>query len=252
MKIVIIEDEEYASERLSELICEIDSNHQVLAILTSVNESIQWFTDHSNYLPDLVLSDIQLTDGLSFSIFENINTFLPVIFTTAYDEYAIEAFKHNGISYLLKPIVRRELQSSLEKHELLKGKSTFDIEKIKSIFPVASKEYKKRFMIQAAGRIKTIEADSIMCFQSEGKMVYMNTFENTSLPSDMTLESLSQSLDPAQFFRINRKYIINFKAIKSMYQMSRGRVKIELCYGQFEDMIVSVERSSEFKKWLDK
>lgn len=252
MKIIIIEDEDLAAERLSELINEIDPSVEILAVLSSVKESVKWLTN--NNLPDLMFVDIQLSDGLSFSIFEAVEINIPIIFTTAYDQYAIKAFKFNSIDYLLKPIRKEELTASLNKYNKVKSSPLFDFEELLRQMRPGEVNYKKRFLIQYGQKIKKVEVEEIAYFYAMEKNVFVVTHQNAQYPVDYSLDKLQDMLDPGKFFRINRKIIISMDAIKNLHPWSRSRIKIDLAPipPKFIEPLVSVERASDFKAWLDK
>jgi len=251
MKALIIEDEKLAAERLEELIEEIDSSIEIAAKLTSIAQSVKWLKKNK---PDLIFLDIQLEDGISFSIFDQIKVNVPVIFTTAYDQYAIKAFKLNSIDYLLKPIKKSELDESLQKYKNLKLASLTDFEEI--IKSIQNKEVsnKKRFLIQYGQKIKKVEAGEIAYFYALEKSVFLTTFQNNIYPVDYTLDALQEIIDPEKFFRINRKMIIGFDSIKNMIPYSRSRIKIDLSPAPPKEIeaLVSVERAASFKEWMDK
>ncbi len=251
MKAVIIEDEKLAAERLEELISEVDSSIEISAKLVSVEQSINWLRQNK---PDLIFLDIQLEDGLSFSIFDKVEIDIPIIFTTAYDQYAIKAFKLNSIDYLLKPIKKNDLRESLRKLKDIKSSYLMDFEEI--IKSIQNKEinYKKRFLIQYGQKLKKVEADEIAFFYALDKNVFLTTFDIHTFPVDFTLDKLCDILDPEKFFRINRKIIISFNSIKNMIPYSRSRIKIDVAPEppKHIDALVSVERSSLFKEWMNK
>lgn len=251
MKTIIIEDEKLAAERLEELIKEIDPSIEISAKLPSIEQSIKYLKQNK---PDLIFLDIQLEDGLSFSIFEKVEVDIPIIFTTAYDQYAIKAFKLNSIDYLLKPIKKEELREALNKYKNIKTSFLMDFEEI--IRSIQNKEicYKKRFLIQYGQKIKKVEIDEVAYFYAMEKNVFLTTSSGNTFPIDFTLDKLQEVIDPEKFFRINRKMIVAFSAIKNMIPYSRSRIKIELHPPEPKDVeaLVSVERSSAFKEWMDK
>lgn len=252
MKIIIIEDEELAAERISGLINEIDPSIEILEVLTSIKDSVKWL--NNNNQPDLMFVDIQLSDGLSFSIFETVEVNIPIIFTTAYDQYAIKAFKFNSIDYLLKPIRKEELTASLSKYKKVKPSSFFDFEELLRQMRPEEVSYKKRFLIQYGQKIKKVEVEEIAYFYAMEKNVFLVTHQNAQYPVDYSLDKLQDMLDPGKFFRINRKIIISMDAIKNLHPWSRSRIKIDLTPQppKFIEPLVSVERASDFKEWLDK
>ncbi len=251
MKTIIIEDEKLAADRLEELIKEVDPSIEISARFTSVEQSIKYLKRNK---PDLIFLDIQLEDGLSFSIFDKVDLDIPIIFTTAYDQYAIKAFKLNSIDYLLKPIRKEGLRESLNKYKNIKSSYLMDFEEI--INSIQNKEisYKKRFLIQYGQKIKKVEIEEVAYFYAMDKNVFLTTSSGNTFPIDYTLDNLQEVIDPEKFFRINRKMVIGFDAIKNMIPYSRSRIKIELIPPEPNDVeaLVSVERSSAFKEWLDK
>ncbi len=251
IKALIIEDEIAAAKRLSKLIREADPSVEILEILDSVSSSIKWLTQ--NPPPDLMFLDINLGDGQSFSILEQLNIECPVIFTTAYDEYAIKAFKVNSVDYLLKPIKADELKFSIEKY---KKNANAGVESdIKSLLKTISqqeKPWKTRFIVSYGDKIKTIEVASVAYFMIIEKSCFLQTFDKVSYGINYSLDQLEDMLDPSAFYRINRRYIISYASIKNMWSYSRSRIKLQLQPVSDEEIIVSTLRSSGFKEWLDK
>jgi DNA-binding LytR/AlgR family response regulator len=253
MKVVIIEDEAFAALRLKKMIQDYNPEIKILAELESVAESVKWFK--SNPEPDLIFLDIHLEDDLSFAIFEQVNISSPVIFTTAFDEYAIKAFKLKSIDYLLKPIVHEELAAALKKYEQFSGlhRNSIDLQSLYNLLTTNEKKYRERFSISVGTKIKIVEALDIAYFFVMDKGVYLRTVQGSTYNIDFTLDKLEEMLNPASFFRINRKYLINITSIANMVAYSRGRIKLELkpkADDEFET-IVSIDRSGEFKKWLN-
>jgi DNA-binding LytR/AlgR family response regulator len=251
MNVLLIEDEEAAALRMQKMLRQLAPDINILAVTDSIESSVEWLQQNAS--PDLIFSDIHLADGSSFEIFRETDVTSPVIFTTAFDKYALEAFKLNSIDYLLKPIKAEELSQSLEKWKRLKGreKPAFDYQSLlHALQPNHSKTFQKRLVIRYGAHIKTVEVADIAFFFTQEKVTFLNTFENKKLPVDNTLDELEVMLDPAQFFRINRQFIINVKAIGSMYSYSKSRVKIELNPSCEIETIVSTERSASFKNWL--
>jgi len=250
MKVIIIEDEKVAAERLEKLIREINPSIDILARLGSIKEAKRWLWQNK---ADLIFLDIQLSDGVSFSIFENLDINTPVIFTTAYDQYAIKAFNLNSIAYLLKPIRKKELKESLQKFEKLKSSYAIDFETLLADLEGRKPNYKKRFMLQIGERWQKVEVLQIAFFYAMEKAVFCKTFDNEHFPMDYSLDRLYDMLDPEYFFRINRKYIINIESIKKMIAWSRSRIKLELIpEPPNAETIVSVERALHFKQWIDR
>lgn len=250
LRIAIIEDEILAADRLEEMVKEIRPDAHILVKLQSVSESVEWLEKNS---ADLIFLDIQLSDGIGFSIFEQIKTNTPVIVTTAYDQYAIRAFKLNSIDYLLKPIRLGELQESLYKFENLKLKKQPDFDRLLDLLSSGEARYKKRFLVRYGQILQKVEVDDIAYFYAFEKNVFLSTFNNERLAIDYTLDKLQEELNPSQFFRINRKMIINIKAIKKMYAYSRSRIKLDLSPPEPKQVeaLVSIERTSDFKAWID-
>lgn len=254
MKVVIIEDESLAALRLKKMIQEFNPEIKILAELESVAESVKWFRSHSE--PDLIFLDIQLEDDISFAIFDQVNISSPVIFTTAFDEYAIKAFKLKSIDYLLKPIVHEELAAALKKYEQFMGlhQNTVDLKSLYNLLTDKEKKYRERFSITVGTKIRIIEVPDISYFFVLDKGVFLRTRQGNTFSIDFTLDKLERMLDPGSFFRINRKYLVNVTSIANMVSYSRGRVKLELnpkADNAF-DTIVSIDRSSDFKKWLNR
>ena len=250
MNILIVEDESFAADKLEQMLMEVDPDIRILAKTGSIKDSVKWLMDHT---ADLIFLDIQLSDGLSFTIFEQIPVNIPVIFTTAYDQYAIKAFQLNSIAYLLKPIRKSDLAESLRKYHSLRSAFSIDFDLLMANIQGRKPEYKKRFLIQIGERIRKIEITEVAYFFVLEKGVYLKTFQGNSYPVDYALDRLETLLNPEKFFRINRKYIVNMDAISNMVAYSRGRVKLELRPKADEeyDAIVSVDRAAAFKKWLN-
>lgn len=250
MNVLIVEDESLAAEKLELMLKEIDSSINVLAKCGSIKESVKWLMEHT---ADLIFLDIQLSDGISFSIFEQVIINTPIIFTTAYDQYAIRAFQLNSVAYLLKPIRKSDLAGSLRKYQTLKSAFTIDFDALIANLQGREPEYKKRFMIQIGEKIRKIEVAEVAYFYVLEKGIYLKTFQGNSYPVEFTLDRLEAMLNPEKFFRINRKYMVNMDSIANMVAYSRGRIKLELkpkADDEF-DTIVSVDRSADFKKWLN-
>lgn len=251
MKVIIIEDEKPSARRLQRMLKAL--NIQTDTLLHSVKESINWFENNDH--PDLIFLDIQLSDGLSFEIFDAIEITSPIIFTTAYDEYALQAFKLNSIDYLLKPIDEEELKLAVNKYKSripIHEPVTIDFNDIKKMLsnPI-EREYKKRFSIKVGQHLKLINIDEIECFFSENKGTYLHTSEGRNYLLDTTLEQLETELDPDEFFRINRKFFVNIDAIKDMISYTNSRLQIKLNSYNEQDVIVARERVKDFKDWLE-
>lgn len=250
MNIIIIEDEKPAARLLQRKVEKLGMNVSIM--LHSVEESITWFQNNSH--PDLIFLDIQLSDGLSFEIFEAIDIKSAVIFTTAYDEYALRAFKLNSIDYLLKPIDEDDLEIAISKFKNQFQKNTisnFDFEMIKKMLVnPAEKEYKKRFTVKVGQQLKLIDIQEVECFYSQDKGTYLHTLDNRDYLLDGTLEQLETDLNPEDFYRISRKFIIPMKAIKEIQMHSNSRLKLVLPTYKDDEVIVARERVGDFKEWI--
>ena len=250
MNIIIIEDEKPAARLLERKIEKL--GYSIITLLHSVEESLLWFQNNSH--PDLIFLDIQLSDGLSFEIFEKIDIKSAVIFTTAYDEYALRAFKLNSIDYLLKPIDEEELATAISKFAnqfQVNSVSNLDFEAIKRMLvnPI-SKEYRKRFSVKIGQQIKVIDVAEIEFLYSENKGTYIHTSDNRDYLIDSSLEVVEAELNPNDFFRISRKYIIPLQSVKEIQVYSNSRLKISLPTYKADEVIVARERVSDFKEWL--
>ena len=246
MKVVIIEDEKPAARRLNRMLNEIGI--EPIAMLHSVEEAINWF--YTNEHPDLLFLDIQLSDGLSFEIFEEVENKSAIIFTTAYDEYALKAFKLNSVDYLLKPIDSDELENAVNQYKNIEAKTNnqnFNLEQLKKLITPSQKNYKKRFTFKIGQHLKMISIEAIECFYSEDKVTHIHTIDNRSFLIDDTLEQLEIKLQPETFFRVSRKYFININAIKDIISYSNSRLKIILQSYNESEIIVSRERVKDFK-----
>lgn len=254
MKVLIVEDEAPAAEKLERYLRKFDSSIEIAARLDSVAAAVKWIDANHDDI-DLIFMDVQLLDGLSFQIFSETDVRKPVIFTTAFNEFALDAFKANGIDYLLKPITFTDLATSLKKLENLKqqfGSSATQREKIERVLSTAAaREYKTRFMVKLGEHIRSITADNISLFYADGRDVYLVTAQNRKFIIDYTLEGLESILDPSIFFRLNRTFILNINAIKDVVVYSNSRLKIMLNQEFDKEMIVSREKVSEFKDWFD-
>lgn len=250
INVLIVEDEKIAAERLEKLIRETAPDFSIIARLTSIKESVKWLLENK---ADLIFLDIQLSDGLSFSIFDTITINTPIIFTTAYDQYAIRAFKLNSISYLLKPVRKEDLAEAIVKFRTLKQSQPVDFESLLSAIK-GNSEYRKRFLIQLGEKFRKIETSDIAYFYACEKSVFMRTFEGNNYACENTLDTLEEMLDPSQFFRINRRYLISMRSIKSMLAWSRSRVKITVQPPADDEMdtVVSIDRATDFKNWINK
>ena len=252
MNIMIIEDETLAAEKLENLKKELDASVNILGKLKSIETVTDWF-ESSGDKPDLIISDIRLLDGLSFEIFKQVDYKGAVIFTTAYDQYAIKAFEVNSIDYLLKPVQKEKLKNSLEKFKSLNSamESPFPYEELVAMIKGQQQEYKSRFMVRTGNKIVAVPVEKISYFYSQNKLTYIVTHDNKKYPLDQPLEVIDKQLDPKQFFRANRQFIITFESVDEIHPYFKGRVKINLKHQPDEEIIISAEKSPEFKKWLD-
>ena len=249
MNCLIVEDEKVAAERLSGLIKKYDPTIDITGIVQSVKNAVQWLNTHQ--APDLIFMDIQLADGLSFEIFEQTIVKTPVIFTTAYDEYALKAFKVNSIDYLLKPIDYQELKNAIDKFKENNLRKEIPAQVFDSILQSLTKNYKNKFVIKVGEHIKIFTIDDVQCFYSMEKYTFLQNNSGRDYAINYTLDRLEDLLDPAQFFRINRKFIVSFSAISDIISYSNSRLKVKLNSNKSNDLIVSREKVQDFKKWLE-
>jgi DNA-binding LytR/AlgR family response regulator len=251
IKVLILEDEDAASARLKKMIAEILPEAEFLAIIPGVKQGLEWFA--ANKHPDLIFADIQLNDGTSFDIFTKVETESPVIFTTAYDAYALNAFKLNSIDYLLKPIKKTDLTTAIEKFKHLhysdNKKESGNLQQLLQALQ-KTQQYKQRFVLRIGEHMKIIEVPDIAYFYTENKANFIITKEGKRYLSDNNLDQLESMLDPKLFFRINRQFIIGYSSIAEMFSYSKSRVLLKLNPPSKLDTIVSTERSAAFKAWL--
>ncbi len=254
MRVVIVEDEKLSAERLAHLVKKIDPSFEIVAQVDSVKRTVQWL--ESNPAPDLIFLDIQLADGLSFEIFDKSKVTSPVIFTTAYDEYAIKAFKVNSIDYLLKPIDEEELKAAIEKFKQLmpsmEPTQTLPADRLENLLASLSKSYKERFIIKVGDHLKSVETSTIDHFMSQEKATFIQNKEGKRFIVDFTLDQVESLVDPSFFFRINRKYIVSFPAIKDIIAWSNSRLRLVLNNSDDSDVVVAREKVNAFKEWLDR
>ncbi len=244
LRVVIIEDEKPAARRLQRMLAK--ESVLVSTMLHSVTEAVSWLRQHP--APDLIFADIQLSDGISFDIFEQVPVQSAIIFTTAYDQYAIRAFKLNSIDYLLKPVKQDELHFALGKFYKNKDKEV-DIQQLISTLK-HDKIYKKRFGVQYGAHLQSIPVEEVAYFYSQDKTTWLVTYSGEEFIYDQALEKIEKQLNPESFFRINRQFILSTKAIKDMVQYTNSRLKIILQPKTQTDVIVARERVKAFKKWL--
>jgi two-component system, LytTR family, response regulator LytT len=253
IRYLIIEDEEPAARRLQKLVSETAPESELLDSIVSVRSAVQWFA--ANAAPDLVFMDIHLADGLSFEIFKEADITCPIIFITAYDKYALEAFKVNSIDYLLKPVKKEDLGRALQKFKKLQASPAqppVDFSKLINILQEGkAASYKKRFVIKYGDHIKTIETTDAAYFYTETRVNFLVTNDGKRYAIDYYLDQLEDMLDPRLFFRINRQFIISIHSIEEMLSYSKSRILLKLKPAAKLETIVSTERSAAFKAWLD-
>jgi len=250
MKALLIEDEPYAVQQVQSLLAESAPEITLIAVLDSIESTVKWFSAHSP--PDLVFMDVHLADGSCFEIFTHIEISSPVVFITAYDQYALDAFRVNGLDYLLKPLKKKDLERSLERfYEISSNKSDrMDYNRIAREILQNSGQYQKRLLIRYGQKITIIEIADVAYFYAETKDTLICTFDKRHYPADQNLEQLQNILSPEEFFRVNRKFLINSRAITSMTSYSRSRIKLHLNPPFDEDVIVSTDKTPGFKNWL--
>ncbi len=252
MRVLIIEDEAPAFRRLQKILEGVAPEIEILEVLDSVSDSVEWLQTKGN--PDLIFMDIQLSDGLSFRIFDEVALTCPVIFTTAYDAYMMQAFKVSSIDYLLKPIKEEDLRRSLAKYQQMKESfSQNDIGDLNQLIrkiQKTDKQYKPRFLVKQGDKLISVETQDISFFNTRNGVVFLYTAHNRNFLMDYTLDELSQQLDPQQFYRANRQYLINFKAIKTVHKYHKGKLLVELDQYTDHEVVVSAEKASTFKGWL--
>lgn len=254
LNVLIVEDETPAADKLERYLKKYSEGIQVLHRIDTVKESVQWLRDHQAKV-DLIFMDVQLKDGISFSIFQEIKIEKPIIFITAYNEFALDAFKVNSIDYLLKPITFTDLSVSLKKMESLSSQLRWNEEKNKTItqnLPSSpAKSYKNRFMVKLGEHIRSITSEEISFFFADGRDVYLITNQLRKFIIDYTLEGLDEILDPKQFYRVNRSYIVNISSIQDVVVYSNSRLKITPIIKWEKEIIVSRDKVNDFKQWFD-
>lgn len=247
METIIVEDEKLAAERLKRLVSKVNPNIKIQTILGSVEETVKYLMVTS---PDLIFLDIHLADGSSFEIFDQVKVTAPIIFTTAYDEYALKAFDVNSIDYLLKPVDEQSLKKSLDKLSQLKKHLPQGIEQLLASFKDKTIQYRQRLMVVFGTKLKAVKVSEIAYFFAENKLVYLMENSGYSYIVDETLDQLHPTLDPSLFFRVNRGFIVNIDAIAQMNSYSRSRIKIHLHPKCDKECITSTEKTPDFKAWL--
>ncbi|WP_109832499.1 LytR/AlgR family response regulator transcription factor [Reichenbachiella versicolor] len=251
MKVLIIEDEAPAFRRLQKLLEEIDSQIEIIDVFDGVQETVKYLQSHK--APDLIFMDIQLSDGISFEIFDQVEVKKPVIFTTAFDEYTLRAFKVNSIDYLLKPINQEDLIQSINKYKSLHvydSPSESNLSKIIKEIHLTDVKYKSRFLVKIGEKMLSVETKDIGSFHAKNGLVYLQTKQNKFYVIDHTLDEIIESLDPEKFFRANRQFIICYDCVTIVHKYGKGKLLVETSPIQEEQIIVSSERASVFKRWL--
>ncbi len=255
MKILIIEDEQNAVEKLERVLGRYDSSLEIVGRTKSISESVIWLENPKNS-PDLILSDIQLTDGLSFEIFKQLEVKSPIIFITAFDEYALEAFKLNSIAYLLKPVSLADLSESMEKLKNLQSNFSASQQNQQlqalqnALGMIQQNPYKERFMVKLGEHIRSVPVERIEFFYAEGRTVFLITKNSKKFVIDYKLEQLEKFLNPTEFMRVNRSFILNIRAIKEVLVYSQSRLKVEMNLESPKEIIISRDKVGGFKEWF--
>lgn len=254
MKTLIIEDEYPAAERLTRLIQKTDDRMEVIDVLDSIEAARRWFARHK--APDLIFSDIQLSDGLSFVIFDEIDVKSPIIFTTSYDEYAIKAFKVKSIDYLLKPIKQTELAAAIQKYRELTGPTFMQeyglkIQSLLDVLPITEKKYKTRFLVRQHDQLLPVFQEDVAYFFTTNELVCLVCKDKQQYLVDYTLEELEKLLDPARFFRLNRQFITALPAVRKIHKYFNGKLKLDLQPDPDQEVVISREKASIFKEWVE-
>jgi len=249
MKVIIIEDEKPAAEKLQKAIQHIDPSIEIVAVLNSVKASTEWL--EQNPMPDLLFMDIELGDGLSFKIFDAITINSPVIFCTAFDEYWQEAFEHNSIDYLLKPVKQEKLEIALKKYDMLKQHFASSFQQLQQWRQQpAVNGYKKRFLVKRGTDYVSIKTEDISYFYATHKLVCMVDSKAQKFILDQSLSDIEKQLDPSQFYRVNRKYLVQLSAIKKIKTYPKSKLQLEVEPVTNEEIVISQENVSAFKEWM--
>ena len=251
MRTIIIEDEQLSARRLESMIKNYDQNVEIVCKLESVQESVEWFKNNPH--PDLIFLDVHLEDGLSFEIFDKVKVNVPIIFTTAFDEYAIKAFKHKSIDYLLKPIIQEDLNKAIEKYKNWNNEksSLIDMKELLKLLQEKSQPYRQRFSTAVGEKLKSFNISDVAYFFSTAGITFavLNSKKQYSL--DISLDALTEKVDPGHFYRVNRQYLVKLSAIVNVHVFPKSRLKLELDPPVTEDVFVSIDKVPEFKRWLD-
>jgi len=249
MKVLILEDETLAADKLETTLLELMPEWQIASRIKSISSAVEWLENNPH--PELIISDIRLLDGLCFEIFAKVKVEMPVIFTTAYDQYAIRAFEVNSIDYLLKPVQKDKLKAALAKLQLPKDLPLPDYNEVLNFIKSNKTSYKSRFMVRLGQRIVAVPSEKIAYFYSENKLTYIVTLDGKKFPLDQPLDELMDLLDPKRFFRANRQFIVAFDSIAEIHPYFKGRIKILLQPKSDEEIVISSDRTPEFKRWID-
>jgi DNA-binding LytR/AlgR family response regulator len=250
INVVIIEDEQLAAQKLSRILREVEPDIKILDIIPSVEKAVNFFSKNKSI--ELIFMDIQLEDGICFEIFEKIDLEYPVIFTTAFDEYMLKAFKQNSIDYLLKPIKKDDLKNAINKYKNIHQKiNNAVLQKVINDFK--TNDYKERFLIKVGEYYKSLEVKSVNCFFIKESCVFIGTKEGRGYGVDYSLDKIESLVTPRDFFRVNRNYMVRFEAIDNIVMFSSSRLKIKIkSFEEAEDIIVSRDRVKSFKEWMDR
>ncbi|MCG2613071.1 LytTR family DNA-binding domain-containing protein [Terrimonas sp. NA20] len=248
MRAIIIEDEKPAAEKLQKAILKADTGIDVVATLSSVKSAIEWLEE--NDMPNLLFMDIELSDGLSFKIFDAVNITSPVIFCTAFDEYWQEAFEHNSIDYLLKPVRQEKLDAALKKYDKLKQHFSADVRQFLQSRQQQLADYKKRFLVKRGTDYISVKTDDIAYFYATHKLVCMIDQKNQKFILDQSLSEIEKQLDPSMFYRVNRKYLVHLNAIRKIRTFPKSKLQLELEPEINEDIIISQDNVTAFKEWM--
>jgi DNA-binding LytR/AlgR family response regulator len=254
MKVLIIEDEAPAFRRLEKLLEQVDPKIEILEVFDTVEDSVEWI-QNPDAKPDLIFMDIQLSDGISFEIFEKTKVQYPVIFTTAFDEYMLKAFKVNSIDYLLKPIKKEDLAQGLSKFRSLRNAfnhtaAEVDLNEVIQSIRLDDKKYKSRFLVKLGDKLISVETSDIAYFYLHHAVVHLVTRSGKNYLMDYNLDELAQQLDPEIFYRINRQYLAHFSAITTVHKYHKGKLLVDLNPERDEQVVVSAEKAADFKSWL--
>jgi len=250
MKVLIIEDEAPAFRRLEKILEEVEPSIEILDVIDSVEDAVKWLNNHQH--PDLIFMDIQLSDGISFSIFDQVELSKPVIFTTAFDEYMLKAFKVNSVDYLLKPIKKEDLAQSIKKWKSLQQSNNPlpDLQHLVKQIRLNERQYKTRFLVKNGEKLISIETDQIAYFFTHNAVVYMMSDSGKKYLMDQTLDDIMAGLNPEKFYRANRQFIVQFPFITAVHKYHKGKLLIEIKPKSEEEILVSAEKATDFKKWL--